>query len=101
MGNLPIIQSDNDRKALADHIEHHLSAASELFPAAITDQVEKLALYFSKQIQQQGFEKKDLNNPDVAIPKQTNIDFQPVDLSSIELEDVREIGSEWLCKQAL
>jgi hypothetical protein len=102
LGKLPEIQSDSDRKTLADRIEYHLSGAVELFPVAIPDHVEELAIHFSRQIQRQGFEKKDLYNPDVLpIAEQANTDFQHVDLSSIELEDVREIGSEWLCKQAL
>ena len=99
LGKLSEIQTDIDRKALADRIEYHLSGSVEMFPVAISEQVEKLAIDFSQQIQRQGLESKDQYREIGSGPAKP--DYQQVDLSSIEMEDVREVGTEWLCKQAL
>jgi hypothetical protein len=101
LGKLDELQTDTQRKALADRIEFHLSGSSEIFPVKLDDTIEKLASDYSRQIQRSGFEIKNqytVSEPITDIPAN---DFQHVDLSSIELEDVREIGAEWLCKQTL
>ena len=101
LGKLEEIQSDREKKMLADRIEHYLSEDLEMFPADVPEHIEKLARHFSGQIKQQRFNKPSQQEKPVAGIVQDHTDFQQVDLSSVEMEDVREVGVEWLCKQAV
>ena len=87
---------------LADRIEHYLSGAQEIFVMDVPEHVEKLAQHFSERIQHQGFSyKNEWQEKEQVVAKKGDEDFQEVDLQSIEMEDVREVGAEWLCKQTL
>lgn len=101
LGKLDEIQSDNEKKLLADRIEYNLKGSREIFPLDIPEHVEKLAKDFSLRIQRQGFSKKVTDTGATEGSGQHIEDFQKVNLSSIAMEDVREVGIEWLCKQVL
>ena len=102
LGKLDEIQSDKEKKMLADRIEHYLSGAQEIFVMDVPEHVEKLAQHFSERIQHQGFSyKNEWQEKEQVVAKKGDEDFQEVDLQSIEMEDVREVGAEWLCKQTL
>lgn len=101
LGKLEEIQSEREKKMLADCIERNLGENLELFPAAVPAHVEKLAGFFSAQIQRKGFNKPGLQKGPGHDHNHNATEFQQVDLSSIEMEDVREVGVEWLCKQVL
>lgn len=100
LGKLEEIQSDKEKKMLADRIEHYLSGSQEMFVMDVPEHVEKLARHFSERIRRQGFSyKKERQEKEQATPANGDEDFQEVDFRSIEMEDVREVGAEWLCKQ--
>lgn len=101
LGKLEDIQSDREKKMLADCIERYLGENGELFPADVPAHVEKLARHFTAQIQHKGFNKPGLQAGPVHDYVHNDTDFQHVDLSSVEMEDVREVGVEWLCKQVV
>jgi transposase len=99
LGKLTELQTEQERKALADRIEQLLSGSMEMFPDTMSEQINNLANGFCQQIQRKGFASQGVvhgNSADFAQP-----DIQQVDLSSAEMEDVREVGTEWLCKQAI
>jgi transposase len=100
LGKLDDIQTDSEKKMLADRIEELLSGNISMFSDGVPVHIEKLACHYSEIIRKKGFlnqeqEPKDANN------QESSKSFEKVDLSSIEMEDVREIGLEWLCKQVL
>jgi hypothetical protein len=101
LGKLEEIQSDREKKMLADRIEYYLRGNLELFPADVPDHIEKLASHFSAQIQRKGLNKFREEEKTVSNDVQDHTDYQHVDLSSVEMEDVREVGVEWLCKQVV
>jgi hypothetical protein len=102
LGKLDEIQSDTDKKLLADRIEQHLAGSNALFSLDIPPHIDTLAKQFSSQIKRKGLASHTLVDPAVSTPRQKQKkDIHRVDLSSIEMEDVREIGIEWLCKQTL
>jgi len=87
-------------KVLADRIEQILNNQIEFFT---TDtQLEELAKKFSNQIiaskrvfANKRIEKKEIRNED------EQSDYQLVDVNSVDSENAREIGNEWLAKQAI
>ena len=100
IGKVDGIESNEERKLLADRIEQLLRGGQTLFCIDIPEHIEKLARHYYALIKRKG-----ASNPIVQAesikPKESEKDYQMVDVSSISMEDVREIGCEWLCKQAI
>jgi hypothetical protein len=101
LGKLEEIENENERKILADRIEQLLTGSMEIFPSQVPGHVEKLAGRLYAQIREKGLLEDAGLLPEWEKDEHAAQDLQMVDLSTIELEDVREIGCEWLCKQAL
>ncbi|MFA5818763.1 MAG: hypothetical protein WC854_05740 [Bacteroidales bacterium] len=92
LGALVELADKKNFKLLADRIEQLLGGKPSLF--ACPPLVEKLAQKFYSQI----IEGKLVDR----IPlSQTAKNLQSVDLDSLAIENVREIGSEWMCYQAI
>ena len=91
LGTLIELTDNKDFKLLADRIEQLLGGKQSLFPSS--EVVEKLAHKFYAQIIEDKLVDRVVVSP-------VEKDIQSVDLDSIELENVREIGSEWMCYQA-
>jgi len=92
LGTLVELADKKDFKFLADRIEQLLGGKPSLF--ACPPAVEKLAQKYYSQI----IEGKLVDR--VSLP-QTAKSLQTVDLDSVAIENVREIGSEWMCYQAI
>ncbi len=96
LGRLEQLHSDEQRRQLADCIEHLYKNTPLLFP---TDHVvDQLARQFVARLRRQ----KALMQPPEAPRAQDNIvDLETIDLESIKHQEVRELGAEWLCQQAV
>lgn len=92
LGTLDQLTEKKDFKLLADRIEQLVGGNPSIF--AFPPVVERLAQKYYKQI----IEGKLVDR--VSLP-QTVKDLRSVDLESIAIENVREIGSEWMCYQAM
>ena len=92
LGVLMELSDKKDFKFLADRIEQLLGGKPSLF--ACPPVVEKLAQKFYRQI----IEGKLVDR--LPLP-QTEKNLQTVDLDSVAIENVREIGSEWMCYQTI
>ena len=98
LGKLPEVKTNEHRKQLADRIEELLSGNSSLFRCHIPEEIEKLAYEFYLKLQsKQGLKESPTDKPE----EEPVRDYRTVDLNSIETDDVRETGAEWLCKQVL
>jgi hypothetical protein len=100
MGKLEGIESKEDKKLLADTIESIVRGENRLPLFEIKPEIIKYAKEFSDRI----IHEKLLNvQPKTKGPKDDDIptDYQKVDLHSLKHEQVREVGAEWLCKQAI
>jgi len=87
-GKLDELETVEEKKLLAKRIEEMLKNGKSKLPINIIDEkVEKLALHFYNEI----LKKKSYD---------VNADWETVDMSSIKNSDAREIGAEWMCKQA-
>ena len=91
LGTLSELTDTRDFKMLADRIEQLLGGKVSLFP--VSGVVENLAQKFYGQI----LAGKLVDRVEAAPGKK---DIQAVDIESVEIENAREIGSEWLCYQA-
>jgi hypothetical protein len=84
-------------KSLADRIEMILTGASSMFDQ-IDDSIESLAQHYASQIQSKGlFISKKRK---ASIGKEPEETYQEVNLETVEQTESREMGAEWLCKQA-
>jgi hypothetical protein len=90
LGKLEELPTDDQKILLGRRIEEMLKGEPRLDLESKDEKVEELALYFYKEIiKKHSYDAK---------RKGTN--WQTVDLDSVKNKDVKEIGAEWLCKQA-
>lgn len=101
LGKLEEIDNEQDRKLLADRIDQILRGIQSLFDIGIPSHIEKLAQYYSGIIKQKKLLSHPINRAEKSEQIKKENDFERVDLNTMKLEDTREVGSEWLCKQAL
>jgi hypothetical protein len=87
----------SSHKALADRIEMLLTGSSTSF-FSDDPKVERLAEKFVSEIRKQ--KVFPIKNSDRPISKAIEKDYETIDMSSIESKESRDIGGEWLCKQA-
>jgi transposase len=87
----------NERKDLANYIECLYLGTTPMFEVT-SEVVKAYATEFYSQLRDKNKQVKvDANKS----AKVTNTDIETVDLNSIQHDDVREIGAEWLCYQAI
>ncbi len=109
LGDLDELPDRTTHKLLADRIEHLLSGSLEIGLVPLPTQIETLALHFYQIIiERKLIDKSIASKPkaerkaEPAInPQAVSANYQTVDINTIEHENVREIGSEWLCYQAI
>lgn len=87
-GKLEELKTVEEKKLLAKRIEEMLKNGKSKLPIKVIDEkVEKLAQHFYSEILKK--KRYDVNG-----------DWETVDMSSLKNSDAREIGAEWMCKQA-
>ncbi|MFH1298041.1 MAG: transposase, partial [Bacteroidota bacterium] len=85
------LETVEQKKLLASRVEEMITGRGGLLPLGLIDEkVEELAQHFYADIKVRG-------RYDVT---QRNGDWETIDMSTIKNKDAREIGAEWLCKQA-
>ena len=102
LGALPGLAED-DRKALANRIESLYIGVNTLF-FPVSDKVEALAVKFYRELREKTKAPKDIGTkPRPALPlgAAPAPDLETVDIDSIQHDEVREAGAEWLCLQAV
>jgi len=93
--------SDVERKQLADLIEANLINQPSLFSDAYSDKINTLAKKFSTELREKLQTEVSFQPTSTLIQECIEPDFITVDANSIQHQDVREIGAEWLCFQTL
>ena len=96
LGKLGTI-SKSDHKVLANRIEEIITGAKNTLFLSVSNDIENLAQSFAKQISE---EKIFPSNKGKSISKEVDSNYQNVDLDSLEQIESKEIGGEWLVKQA-
>lgn len=101
IGKLEDIESKEDKKFLADLIEAFAKGDRQLFPFEVKPVIEKHAREFANRITNEkllDIAPRTVSSEGVEVE---NENYENVDINSIRHDQVREIGSEWLCKQAM
>ena len=90
-GKLEELPQEKQKKQLASRVEEMLKyGTSSLDVCQLDEKVEELAKYYYGEIKRKrGY---DVN--------QDNAEWETVDMSTLKNSDAREVGAEWLCKQA-
>lgn len=91
-------------KLLADTIENIVYHKTPLFETEIPKEIKATAQHFANIIITQKLVDVPVNKSDATATqtkKEIPPDYHQVDVNSIEHTQVREIGTEWLCKQTL
>ena len=101
LGKLKGIDNKEDKKLLADRIETILKGERDMFISFEKPHIEKYAQEFSNRIINEKL--LDIKPCITAAKHETEIpkDYETIDLNSVKHKDVRELGTEWMCKQAL
>lgn len=88
-GRLETLTTTEQRKLLAQRVEQLITnGGNTLSTSAADEEVERLARYYYNEVKSKG--RLDLKRGD----------WETVNMSTLKNKDAREIGAEWLCKQA-
>ncbi len=98
LGDLSELTAKEDRKLLADRIEEIIRGEGPLFEIQ-NKRVEELAHRYAGIIINQKLIDIPLKRAEERAKGIT--DYQSIDINSVTHNEVREIGGEWLCKQAI
>jgi hypothetical protein len=90
LGKLEELPTDEQKIRLGKRIQEMIQGKTHLLIEEPDKQVERLAHHFYKEIRKK--QRYDV--------KQIGQDWQVVDVNTVKNKDAREIGGEWLCKQA-
>lgn len=101
LGKLEEISTEVERKLLADRIEQLIKGEQNLFSSDIPAHIEKLAHHFYGRIKRKGLVNYPIRETKLQRESEYDKNYQEVDISGVKIEDVREVGCEWLCKQAV
>ncbi len=96
LGKLENIQQ-SDHKLLADRIEMLLTGERSLF-VDTNSEIESLAEKYVSEIQKKKIFPS--QEPKKSISKPVKKDYETIDLNSFDSKESRNIGGEWLCRQA-
>lgn len=99
LGRVPELDTREKQKQFADRVEQLLTGSTLVFSHPLSKEIESIAQKIYKKITAKKANTHTLHNDNKAQSREK--DFDTIDLNSIETEEVREVGSEWLCYQAL
>ena len=99
LGSDKMLENEDNRKAVLEILKSKIFKQPILFEQNISDELRKLAsLYYDKYCIK--YEQSE-ENP-TSIPPQPKVsEFHNIDIKGLELENVKEFGAEYLCKQTL
>lgn len=102
LGTLENISSE-DHKVLANRIEELYRGNQTVLFVNVSDEVEKLAVQFHAELREKN---KQLEDSSLNSSKSTNNEsikgnLETINLESLRHDEVREVGAEWLCLQAI
>ncbi|MCP4055025.1 MAG: IS1634 family transposase [Mesoflavibacter sp.] len=99
LGSDKLLEDQDNRKKVLAVLKSKIFKQSELFPQDISEDLKRLALqYYQKYcIKYEQYEE----NPTSIPPQPKKAEFHNVDIKGLEVENVKEFGAEYLCKQIL
>lgn len=90
-GRLDELETDEQKKLLGKRVEQLIvNGGNTLSTSDADEQIEQLARYYFEEVRRK--KRYDIN--------QGKTEWETVNMSTLKNKDAREIGAEWLCKQA-
>lgn len=91
-GRLDELETDEQKKLLGKRVEQLIiNGGNTLSTSDADENIEQLARYFFEEVRRK--KRYDIN--------QCKAEWETVNMSTLKNKDAREIGAEWLCKQAV
>ncbi len=91
-GRLDELETDEQKKLLGKRVEQLIiNGGNTLSTSDADEKIEQLARYFFEEVRRK--KRYDIN--------QGKAEWETVNMSTLKNKDAREIGAEWLCKQAV
>jgi hypothetical protein len=91
-GRLDELETDQQKKLLGKRVEQLIiNGGYTLFTNDADEKIEQLARYFFEEVRRK--KRYDIN--------QGKAEWETVNMSTLKNKNAREIGAEWLCKQAV
>jgi len=91
-GRLDDLETDEQKKLLGKRVEQLIiNGGNTLSTSSADEQIEQLARYFFEEVRRR--KRYDIN--------QGKAEWETVNMNTLKNKDAREIGAEWLCKQAV
>lgn len=91
-GRLDELETDEQKKLLGKRVEQLIVNGGNVLTTSDADEkIEQLARYFFEEVRRK--KRYDIN--------QDKAEWETVNMSTLKNKDAREIGPEWLCKQAV
>ena len=102
LGEVPFLNSPERKKSFADRFEAILNGENTLFSSSGTE-MDSLLEKFHKKYREQNIlpNKIDKTEKGSELEEVEKEDWEEVNLNSLETEEVKEIGAEWICYQAI
>lgn len=99
LGSDKLLEDKDNRQSVLNILKAKILGLQELFPADTPEDVEKLALqYYEKYLVKYG---GDTPNPTSLPPAKDQAEYHNVDIKGLDIDDCREFGAEYLCKQTI
>jgi len=99
LGSDKLLENTDNRKKVLAILKSKIFRQQGLFPQDISGELKRLALqYYDKYCIKY---EQDEENPTSIPPPPEKAEFHNIDILGLEVEDVKEFGSEHLCRQML
>ena len=99
LGSEKLLENKGNRNTVLAILKSKIFRQPELFPQNVSAELRKLALqYYEKYCIKY---EQDEENPTTIPPPPAKAEFHNVDLKGLEIDDVKEFGAEYLCRQIL
>lgn len=100
LGSDPLLRDKTNRQTVLNILKSKIFNQAALFPSQANEAIVKLSSdYYQKYCIKYGDEP--IDSPVSIPPLPEKAEYHQVDITSLELEDVRTFGNEHLCKQVL
>lgn len=100
LGSDKLLENKENRRLVLQMLKSLIFGQEELFLTEVSNELKYLAQkYFEKY--QIKYPEHDDNNPTSIPPAPKKADYHNVDIKSIDTQDIKEFGTEHLCKQVL
>ena len=99
LGSDKLLEDKNNRQLVLDILKSKIFKQPKLFPQVVAKKLKELATgYYDKYCIKYG---QNSENPTSIPPLPAKSEFHNIDIKGLDIEEVKEVGAENICKQVL